>query len=709
MAVDLDRVVPLPSSLDLKKQAYEVPGTRKPGQTGHYRNAPFGLADFTTDKVFKSLREIFETGLALNPELSCLGHRPIVSTNPLKYADHFEWITYAGADARRQLIGSALHTWFNSGMLGGGDMQTVGIWSQNRPEWQLVELALNAYGKVGVSLYDTLGKDSVEYIINHAHLTVIFVTANHIPSLLKLVPRTPQLKMIVSLDDLSPETKQILTSWAETLSVQVKELHEVEEFGKANLLDLVPATPYDPASICYTSGTTNRPKGVVLTHGQLASACSANIFGYILPSDDRGCVLSYLPLAHIYERINELCMFAVGGNIGFFSGDPLRLLEDAQLLRPNFFPSVPRVLNRVYQSAMLAGNVPGLKGALFRKAVQVKLDKLHATGDNTHVFWDKLVFRKIQAVLGGRVELISCGSAPISREVMDFLKIAFGGTVMEAFYRCRKHRNSETARFSYGMTENAAVCTHTLPGDPSSSGTVGPPTAMTEIKLIDVPAMGYTAEDKPYPRGELCCRGVNCFSKYYKDEKTTRETTDEEGWVHTGDVAAIDECGRIKIIDRVKNIMKLAQGEYVAIEKVEGFYALSPIVSQIFVHGDSLKSYLLAVVVADPIQFAAMAKRVIGSHVSVDDVRTLQELCKDQRIVDAVMKELNREAKKNALNGFEMVRRIHVSLDPFTIEDNTLTPTLKLRRKDAFNKYKLELTALYDLPDPESTPKQTKL
>lgn len=685
MANSLDKTVPLPPNIDYKKQSFEVPGTKRPGQTGHYQNAIFGLVDIKADNVHKTLPEVFETGLALSADLSCLGHRPLVSTNPLKFADHYVWLTYREVDVKRREIGSALHTWFQKGVLGGGEMETVGIWSPNRPEWQLVEWALNAYGKVGVSLYDTLGKDSVEYIINHAHLTVIFATSNHVASLLKIAPRTPHLKMIISMDGLAPESKHILTSWGETINVQVKELSDVVEFGKAHLLENLPATPDQIASICYTSGTTSNPKGALLTHSQLASAPSANLYGYTLP--ERGCMISYLPLAHIYERANELCILAVGGTIGFFSGDPLRLLEDAQILRPNFFPSVPRVLNRVYQSAMAAGNVPGLKGALFRKAVQAKLERLHTTGDNTHPLWDRLVFRKIQAVLGGNVKLVSCGSAPISSEVMDFLKIAFGGTVTEG----------------YGMTENAAVCTHTLPNDPSSSGTVGPPTAMTELKLIDVPAMGYTSEDKPYPRGELCCRGVNCFIGYYKDEKNTKETIDDEGWLHTGDVAEIDGCGRVKIVDRVKNIMKLAQGEYVAVEKIENLYSSSPFVTQIFVHGDSLQSYLLAVVVPDPAQLAAIGSRILGARAGPEDVKALQELCQDQRVVDAVLKELTKEARKNALKGFEMVKRIHLSLDPFTVEDNTLTPTLKLRRKDAFNKYKAELTALYSLPDPQSS------
>lgn len=153
--------------------------------------------------------------------------------------------------------------------------------------------------------------------------------------------------------------------------------------------------------------------GVLLTHGNLAIAAQSNLYGYAIGPEERVVLLSYLPLAHIYEvrsaiyrsrsflssigrqRVNQMAVIALGGSIGFFTGDPLRLLEDAQILKPNYFPSVPRVLNRIYQAAMAAGNVPGLKGAIFRRALQTKLENLHATGAITHPLWDRLVFRKV--------------------------------------------------------------------------------------------------------------------------------------------------------------------------------------------------------------------------------------------------------------------------------------------------------------------------
>ncbi|KAI9458025.1 acetyl-CoA synthetase-like protein [Russula earlei] len=665
--------IPLPDNTDFTRQSFQVPGTKRPGQTAHYRNAFFGFVDINTPGVFTTLPEVFDAGYSIAKDKSFLGHRPVLSKNPLTHARHYVWQTYAEVDERRRHIGSAVHKLFENGTVGGGEYPTVGLWSLNRPEWVLIDLALNAYGKVGVSLYDTFG-DQTPFSIDHAHLTLIFTSSDHLTTLLKAAPRHPHLKLIVVIDELEPETKRFAAAWSQTQGVKLQELSELEEFGKKYRCNVIIPSANDIATICYTSICT--PSGVLLTHGSLAVATQSNLYGYSIGADERVTLLSYLPLAHIYERINQTVVIALGGAIGFFTGDPLRLLEDAQILKPNYFPSVPRVLNRIYQAATVAGNVPGLKGAIFRRAVQAKLDNLRATGAITHPLWDRLVFKKIQAVLGGNIKLVVSGSAPISAEVLDFLRIALSCRILEG----------ETFRLS---------C------DSTSGGTVGPPQPAAELKLVDVPSMNYTAEDRPFPRGEICCRGSCNFIQYYKevDEKNTKEAVDAEGWIHTGDIGEIDDHGRFRIIDRVKNIMKLSQGEYVALEKIENIYSRIPAVMQVFVHGDSLKSYLVGVIVPDPVAFAAFASRILKRTVDAADTQAMNEFCGDPRIVDSLLKELN-AVTANGLKGFEQLKRIHLSLDPFSVAENTLTPTLKMRRRDAYNKYKTALDALYELPDP---------
>ncbi|KAF9453282.1 long-chain-fatty-acid-CoA ligase [Macrolepiota fuliginosa MF-IS2] len=686
MPLNTEKIVNWPDVIPFDRQSVPVPGTKRPGQTAHYRNGIWGLLDENIPNRLLTLDQVFEDGLSVGRERQMLGYRPVISTNPLKFANRYEWLTWGEVDDRRKYVGSALHSMFRRGEVGGGEYETVGIWSANRPEWQILEIAMQTYNKVSVSLYDTLGKDAVEYIINHAHTTIVFSTSDHISTLLKLAPQIACLKLIVVIDTIPVESAKLFAEWGQSVGIRVQELHEFEAYGKANLIEPIKPTPDTITSICYTSGTTGNPKGVVLRHKSLAMATCSNLHGLELPDD--GILMSYLPLAHIYERICELCTIAVGGRIGYFTGDPLRLLEDAQLLKPNFFPSVPRVLNRIYQAAMSGGNVPGLKGKIFKKALDTKLEKLRTTGENTHPLWDRLVFRKIQKVLGGQLQLVTTGSAPISSEVMDFLKITFACEVNEGLF------------VGYGLTETAAACTKTWPGDNTASGTVGPPQPVNEVKLVDVPAMGYTSEDKPNPRGELCFRGLNIFTEYYKDPKNTQEGIDQEGWFHTGDVGEIDPAGRVKIIDRVKNIMKLAQGEYVALEKIENLYSSNSAIAQIYVHGDSLQSYLLAVIVPDPVYLAGIASRILGKKIGPEDQAGLTEAIKDSRVNAHILDVLSEDGRKYGLNGIEMIKRIHLSLVPFSVENGALTPTFKIKRKDAANLYRAELDALYALGEP---------
>ncbi|KXN90530.1 Long chain acyl-CoA synthetase 6, peroxisomal [Leucoagaricus sp. SymC.cos] len=741
MPLNTEKVVNWPTVVPFDKQGVPVPGTKRPGQTAHYRNGIWGLLDKNSTNGLWTLDQIFDDGLKIGRERPFLGYRPLVSTDPPKFADRYEWLTWGEVDNRRRYIGSALHSLFQKGEVGGGDYETVGIWSVNRPEWQILDIAMQTYNKVSVSLYDTLGTDSVEYIINHAYTTVVFSTSDHISTLLKLAPKTPCLKLIIVIDAIPVQSAKIFMEWGQLVGIKVQELSELEAYGKATLTEPVKPTPDTVATICYTSGTTGNPKGAILRHKTLAMATYSQFHGLSLPDDgilmsylplahiyegttgnpkgailrhktlamatysqfhglslpDDGILMSYLPLAHIYERVCEMCTIAVGGRIGYSTGDPLRLLEDAQLLKPNFFPSVPRVLNRVYQAAMTGGNVPGLKGKIFKKAVDTKLERLRTTGEFTHPLWDRIVFRKIQSALGGQIQIIISGSAPISAEVVDFLKIAFACQVDEVLV------------IRYGLTETSATLTKSWVGDATASGTVGPPVPVNEVKLVDVPAMGYTAEDKPNPRGELCARGLNVFAEYYKDATNTKKAFDEEGWFHTGDIAEIDSFGRVKIIDRVKNIMKLAQGEYVALEKIENIFAANPLIAQIYVYGDSLQSYLLAVVIPDPILLAPLASRLLGKKIPPEDGPALAEAIKDDRVNAHFLSELTKDGQRFGLKGFEMIKRIHLSLVPFSVENNTLTPTLKIKRKDAANLYKAELAALYALGEPSNGVNSAKL
>jgi long-chain acyl-CoA synthetase len=290
--------------------------------------------------------------------------------------------------------------------------------------------------------------------------------------------------------------------------------------------------------------------------------------------------LSFLPLAHIFEQLVMCAIVSVGGAIAFYRGDILKLLEDVGEAKPTIFPAVPRLLNRIHSKILGTINeAGGVKKALFYRALQAKQQLLREGVCTKDSIWDRLVFRKVQARLGGRVKLFLSGAAPISPEVLDFFRAAFGCPVMEG----------------YGQTETCAAITLTHGYDYAlvPGGHVGPILPCNEVKLVDIPDMGYLATDQPNPRGEVCVRGHNVFKGYYKEPKKTAETIDSDGWCHTGDVGMVLPNGCLKIIDRKKHIFKLAQGEYIAPEKIENIYVKAPLVAQVFAHGDSLKRYAI--------------------------------------------------------------------------------------------------------------------
>jgi long-chain acyl-CoA synthetase len=262
-----------------------------------------------------------------------------------------------------------------------------------------------------------------------------------------------------------------------------------------------------------------------------------------------------------------------------------------QILKPTFFPTVPRLLNKIYSKVKDGMNsAAGLKGWLVKKALATKTNNLKNHNQYTHFFYDKLIFSKIRAITGGNIRCMVTGSAPIAGDVLDFLKICFCCPVHEG----------------YGLTETCGGSVVTLGTDPTS-GIVGGPLQNCKIKLKDLPEMGYMSTDDP-PRGEICLKGSGVMTGYFMNPEKTKEAFTEDGWFMSGDVGVVLPNGSLKIIDRAKNIFKLSQGEYIAPEKLENVYVKSKWALQVWIYGDSLKDYTVGVIVIDPDTGKAYAK-----------------------------------------------------------------------------------------------------
>ncbi|KAF9149382.1 hypothetical protein BG015_008823 [Linnemannia schmuckeri] len=676
----------VPYNKDL--QAIELPRTRRPGQTGIYRRVGFENELMSIPPSRPHLRTVYDSfqhGLAISPNKPCLGER---IWNPIsKTYGPYEWQTYVEVAARATRFGSGLVHLYQ---LANGFAEpvphgwTVGIWSINRARWTTTDIACVAYNLVSIGLYDTLGPEAVTYGINHSECSIVISSIDHIASLLRNAGNMPGLKSIISMDSLKepavskavPESAlagPILRTFAADKGVQLLDWDEVEALGQLHQRRHTPPRPEDIFTICYTSGTTGMPKGAIITHANLIATLASSEVANPLSADD--CVISYLPAAHLYGRAMEVFLYGVGGQIGYSTGDALRLLDDIAALRPTFLPAVPRLLNRIYARVYAAtAKAPGLAGVIARKGLSVKLANLEAGLGNKHALWDRLLFNKVRMALGGRVDKILTGSAPVAAEVLSFIRVAFIVDVLEA----------------YGQTENSASATSTQ-REELEAGHVGPPSPNSEIKLVDVPELNYFSTDKPYPRGEICTRGPATIPGYLKDEKKTRETIDEEGWLHSGDIGFIKENGTLTVIDRVKNIFKLSIGEYVAVEKVENQIATRlPIALQLFIHGDSVEACLVAVVVPDPDTFPAFVNKVLGEGTAITNV-----IYQDPKLRRAVLKEIALAAQAASLKSFEIPKAVLIEPKPFTIEGGMLTPTLKIKRHPVVEAYRKQIDELY--------------
>uniref|UniRef100_A0A8C9FMH7 Long-chain-fatty-acid--CoA ligase n=1 Tax=Pavo cristatus TaxID=9049 RepID=A0A8C9FMH7_PAVCR len=453
------------------------------------------------------------------------------------------------------------------------------------------------------------------------------------------------------------------------VGVEILALQEAEELGRNNIRKPVPPSPEDLCIVCFTSGTTGNPKGAMLTHENVV----ANAAAFLRTIEDTvECTssdvsISYLPLAHMFERVVQTVMYSCGAKVGFFQGDIKLLTDDMKTLKPTVFPVVPRLLNRIYDKVQSGANTP-VKKFLLNFAATMKMIEVKQGIIRNDSLLDKLVFKKVQETMGGRVRIMVTGAAPISPSVLKFLRSALGCQVFEA----------------YGQTECSAGCTFSMPGD-WTTGHVGPPLVCNIIKLDDVEEMNYFSSNN---EGEVCIKGPNVFKGYLKDPEKTAEAIDKDGWLHTGDVGKWMPNGTLKIIDRKKNIFKLAQGEYIAPEKIENVYIRSVAVAQVFVHGESLRSCLIGIVVPDAETLPEFAAK-LGVKGSYEDI------CKNPAVKKAILEDLVRLGKAAGLKSFEQVKDLYIHTELFSVENGLLTPTLKAKRAELVKVFQKQIEALY--------------
>jgi long-chain acyl-CoA synthetase len=564
----------------------------------------------------------------------------------------------------------------------------VALVSESRPEWLLTDLAVLSAGAVLVPIYPTLSAAQARYILQDSGARLVVVSTRlQLDKVQEVRHLLPSLEAVIVMDDTAPPAATPVAtpgarsfdsaagseagSTSASIAASVFSLADVAARGHARMAEQWGAgrefqaaaravTPEQLATIIYTSGTTGEPKGVMLTHGNLAS----NIHGgaAVLDVGHEDTALSFLPLSHAFER-TVVYIYLLTGVTVIFAESFETVGRDISLVRPTIMTGVPRAYEkmqaRILEKAQAASPV---KAALFRWALRAGLARARATlrgqvpGPVVSLqaaIADRLVFSKIRAGVGGRLRYVVSGSAPLPVDVAEFFE-AMGLRVIEG----------------YGLTETAPILTVNPPAAPRV-GTVGRTLPGVDVRI---------AAD-----GEILARGPNIMPGYYNKPDATGAVL-KDGWFHTGDIGTLDESGYLTITDRKKDLLVTSGGKKIAPQPIEAILKRSPLVGEAILLGDRRK-YPAVLIVPD---FARLERRLedLGKPPGerADLVTRPDVVAVYQEIVDA----LNRD-----LSQFERIKRVALLPSEFSVETGELTPTLKVKRKVVEERWKETIEKLY--------------
>ncbi|TPP60537.1 Long-chain-fatty-acid--CoA ligase [Fasciola gigantica] len=621
----------------------------------HLRTAAVGRKHPELNEL-KTTKEIFRHALEVARNHNCFGWRTDFNSPP-------KWITYEEAYQTIKLIGSAL-VYLNEPSNEGNHF--VGICGRNSPERVYTQHACGNYGLVTVPLYDTLGDEAIVHIIKQTELKMaVCDTAARARNLLKCSAK-PLKQIVVWQND-----SDLIKLRSEQNDLPIISFEELLEIGRNHLVSEKDVQADDLFLICYTSGTTDLPKGVFYTHKQFMNCiarCRESLDDTLSETAFENH-LSYLPLSHVMEQFLMNVALFYGSSVAFLTKNITGLSNDLAFYRPTVFCAVPRIYCRIY-SDTVKGCTSRFSRWLLDYSVQQKLKEQKRGIYTRYGLLDYLFFRQIRKQIGDRVKVVVSGSAPLQPEVLNFLKAAFSCPVLEG----------------YGSTETGGLVCYSLIGD-TTTGHVGALSVGVTAKLVDVPDMDILVTRDGM--GEVCILSDGITSGYYRDEAKTKELFDDEGFIRTGDVGMWMESGALKIVDRCKNMFKLSQGEYVAPERVENIYLTSPLINCIYVEGKSLHAFTVGVVVPNwSVLRSRLTEKVhANSGLQRSSQPTNTDLCADKRVRNLILSELHTVGKQKGLKGFEQVKVIHVAVEPFTVDNGLLTPTMKLSRPAVRRRY----------------------
>jgi long-chain acyl-CoA synthetase len=589
------------------------------------------------------------TGSKTIADLFPLAIRKHANRAAVRYKDSSgEWVSKTFAEVGEIVRGLSLGL-IDLGIANG---DKVAILSNTRPEWSYFDFAALSAGAIVVPIYQTNSPEECRYVLENSdaraaivedeeQLAKIREVRHDCPKLECVIRMTGSSEDAISLEDLLERgAGRSEGAWEERWSS---------------------VSPEDICTFIYTSGTTGPPKGCVISHGNYRAMLDMVHAVGVLGEEE--VTYLYLPLAHSFALLVQFGSFDLGAELAYWERDPLKIIPNLSEVRPTYFPSVPRIFEKIYTAA--TANVEkegGLKKRIFWWAIDVGKKVRRLEREDKRPGWllqrqyeiaDKQVLSKIRSLFGGNLRQAVCGAAPVNPEILEFFDAA-GVLVLEG----------------WGMTETSTAATISTPED-YKIGTIGKPFPGCEVKI---------AED-----GEILVKGANVFQGYYKNEEATRETL-RDGWLYTGDLGEIDSEGYIKITGRKKDIIITAGGKNITPANLEAEIKQSPLVSQCVVVGDR-RPYLVALVTLDAEEVAKLAKD--DGEVPEDPDLWHQNETIRARIEAHIEKVNGKFARVEQVKKFAILRR------DLSQEGGELTPTLKVKRAVVADKYADEIEELY--------------
>jgi len=527
----------------------------------------------------------------------------------------------------------------------------VCIVSQTCSEWNIADLANLASGIITVPIYQSNTVEDMIYLLEHSAPKLVYAEDDlQVEKLEQAFARTGKVLPIVTFQSKKTSKEGLsLTSFDQfcRFSGDQKVAEKLKEAASS-------LSPDSTASIVYTSGTTGKPKGVVLSHSNFTAELRAIVDTFHLTAEDR--VLSFLPNAHILGRVESLAGIFTGWEMAY-AENLNSISQNLGEVRPTLLISVPRIYEKVFSKIQTdIASAPPLKQKIFHWSVSVGRQIAKLRSEQRPIPFgllakyqvaDRLVFSKVRAKMGGRIRMTVSGGAPLSAELCEFFH-ACGVKILEG----------------YGLTETSAAVAVNLP-DNYRFGTVGKPLGDSEFKIA--------------PDGEILIRGSVVFKEYYRDSEATKAVFSEGGWFSTGDIGEISSGGFIRITDRKKELIVTSAGKNIAPQKIENLLKSQRFISQAMVCGDKQK-YLGALITLNQDDISNWAK------ISGISFETFEDLIRKETVIQLIGDKV--KTVNNQLASFETIKTFKILPQDFTTETGELTPSLKLKRKVVMDKYK---------------------